>query len=292
MVGRGRRGPRGVAACNRSLQGRGVGATGATHDPGDDERELRNDSGKVMRGLDRGESFVVTRNGAPVGELIPLQRRRFVATRAAIAACAGAPGNRSREAVQGGHRPVDRSGGPAPCTDRGLADTSVLIELESIGTAALPEEARRLGSELGGAGGGAARDGRSARTRTPPRSTAADSGDVRSPSPFDADAARAYGQIYAAVRSAGRKAGGRRFADLLIAATALAARLPLYTRNAGDFSGLEDLLEVVPVGKPQPTPDDKPTREQRSAARGGSPLSLPSAGAPEEEGRGNSSFKT
>ena len=55
------------------------------------QRELRNDSGKVMRGLDRGESFVVTRNGVPVGELIPLQRRRFVATRAAIAACAGAP---------------------------------------------------------------------------------------------------------------------------------------------------------------------------------------------------------
>jgi prevent-host-death family protein len=42
------------------------------------QRELRNDSGEIMRGLDRGESFVVTRNGVPVGELIPLRRRQFV----------------------------------------------------------------------------------------------------------------------------------------------------------------------------------------------------------------------
>lgn len=55
------------------------------------QRELRNDSGKVMRGLDRGESFIVTRNGVPVGELSPMRRRRFVAAQAAVAACAGAP---------------------------------------------------------------------------------------------------------------------------------------------------------------------------------------------------------
>jgi prevent-host-death family protein len=42
------------------------------------QRELRNDSGKIMRALDRGESFLVTRNGVPVGELVPLRRRRFV----------------------------------------------------------------------------------------------------------------------------------------------------------------------------------------------------------------------
>jgi antitoxin (DNA-binding transcriptional repressor) of toxin-antitoxin stability system len=54
------------------------------------QRELRNDSGKVMRGLDRGESFVVTRNGVPVGELSPVRHRRFVAAPTAIAACAGA----------------------------------------------------------------------------------------------------------------------------------------------------------------------------------------------------------
>jgi prevent-host-death family protein len=49
------------------------------------QRELRNDSGEIMRALDRGESFVVTRNGVPVGELTPA-RQRFVAARAAIGA--------------------------------------------------------------------------------------------------------------------------------------------------------------------------------------------------------------
>ncbi len=55
------------------------------------QRELRNGSGDVMRALDRGEAFVVTRNGVPVGELIPLRARRFVAADAALAVFAGAP---------------------------------------------------------------------------------------------------------------------------------------------------------------------------------------------------------
>lgn len=55
------------------------------------QRELRNESGEIMRALDRGESFVVTRNGVPVGELAPLRRRRFVGADAAFAAFAGAP---------------------------------------------------------------------------------------------------------------------------------------------------------------------------------------------------------
>lgn len=42
------------------------------------QRELRNDSGKIMRELDHGESFVVTRNGVAVGELNPVRRRQFV----------------------------------------------------------------------------------------------------------------------------------------------------------------------------------------------------------------------
>jgi antitoxin (DNA-binding transcriptional repressor) of toxin-antitoxin stability system len=46
------------------------------------QRQLRNDSGEVMRALDSGESFVVTRNGVPVGELRPVQRHRFVAREA------------------------------------------------------------------------------------------------------------------------------------------------------------------------------------------------------------------
>jgi antitoxin (DNA-binding transcriptional repressor) of toxin-antitoxin stability system len=55
------------------------------------QRELRNGSGEIMRALDRGESFVVTRNGAPVGELTPLRRRRYVTADAAIAAFGRAP---------------------------------------------------------------------------------------------------------------------------------------------------------------------------------------------------------
>ncbi len=42
------------------------------------QRELRNDSGDIMRRLDQGETFIVTRNGTPVGELSPLRRLRFV----------------------------------------------------------------------------------------------------------------------------------------------------------------------------------------------------------------------
>jgi antitoxin (DNA-binding transcriptional repressor) of toxin-antitoxin stability system len=53
------------------------------------QRELRNESGAVMRGLDRGETYVVTRNGNPVGELTPVRRRRFVGTDAALATFAG-----------------------------------------------------------------------------------------------------------------------------------------------------------------------------------------------------------
>ena len=55
------------------------------------QRELRNGSGEVMRALDRGESFVVTRNGVPVGELLPIRARQFVAADTAVAAFAGAP---------------------------------------------------------------------------------------------------------------------------------------------------------------------------------------------------------
>ena len=60
------------------------------------QRELRNDSGEVMRALDRGESFLVTRNGVAVGELVPARRRRFVAASTAVAAFAGAPGLAAR----------------------------------------------------------------------------------------------------------------------------------------------------------------------------------------------------
>lgn len=55
------------------------------------QRELRNDSGEIMRKLDEGETFIVTRNGVPVGELTPLRRHRFVAAEAAVAIFRTAP---------------------------------------------------------------------------------------------------------------------------------------------------------------------------------------------------------
>jgi prevent-host-death family protein len=55
------------------------------------QRELRNDSGEIMRRLDEGETFIVTRNGVPVGELTPLRRHRFVAAEAALALFRSAP---------------------------------------------------------------------------------------------------------------------------------------------------------------------------------------------------------
>ncbi len=55
------------------------------------QRELRNESGDIMRRLDAGETFVVTRNGVPVAELTPLRRHRFVAAEAAVAMFRTAP---------------------------------------------------------------------------------------------------------------------------------------------------------------------------------------------------------
>jgi predicted nucleic acid-binding protein len=70
------------------------------------------------------------------------------------------------------------------------------------------------------------------------------------PIPFDADAARAYGRVTAAVIAAGRKPR-RRAADLMIAATAIVAELPLYTTNPDDFVGLDHLVTVIPVTRPE-----------------------------------------
>ncbi len=55
------------------------------------QRKLRNDSGEIMRRLDQGEAFVVTRNGVAVGELIPMRHRRFVPRANVEAAFAHAP---------------------------------------------------------------------------------------------------------------------------------------------------------------------------------------------------------
>lgn len=65
--------------------------------------------------------------------------------------------------------------------------------------------------------------------------------------PFDANCARAFGSVYVATAAVGRKPRGSRITDLMIAATALAHDLPLYTLNPKDLRGLEDLIEIVDV---------------------------------------------
>lgn len=69
------------------------------------------------------------------------------------------------------------------------------------------------------------------------------------PVPFDAEAARLFGRVTAAVIAAGRRPR-RRLADLMIAATAMAEGLPLFTTNPSDFAGLDSLVLVIPVTRP------------------------------------------
>jgi predicted nucleic acid-binding protein len=66
------------------------------------------------------------------------------------------------------------------------------------------------------------------------------------PLPFDTDAARAYGRVFAAVKAAGRTSRSR-LADLLIASTAIANELAIYTRNPSDFKALEKIVDIVAI---------------------------------------------
>lgn len=74
------------------------------------------------------------------------------------------------------------------------------------------------------------------------------------PIPFDAETARIYGRVAAAVIATGRKPRGR-IADLMIASVAIAEGLPLFTTNPKDFSGLESLLTMVTVSRPPLPPE-------------------------------------
>jgi predicted nucleic acid-binding protein len=129
---------------------------------------------------------------------------------------------------------------------RGLLDTSVVIDLDGIDPARLPLEMAISAITLAelAAGPHAARDSAD-RARRQDRLQRVEA--TFEPVPVDANVARAYGRVYAAVAAAGRTARGRRAADLFIAATALAADLPLYTRNPRDFAELSELLDIVAV---------------------------------------------
>lgn len=129
---------------------------------------------------------------------------------------------------------------------RGVLDTSVLIDLPHIDPDSLPDQIAVTALSLAELACGlhATKDA-AERARRQQRLQSIEA--TFTTLPFDAPSARAYGRIYAAVTAAGRKARGRRSIDLLIAATALASGLPLYTRNPSDFEGLEDAIRVVAV---------------------------------------------
>jgi predicted nucleic acid-binding protein len=129
--------------------------------------------------------------------------------------------------------------------ERALLDTSVVIDLEVISVDALPRQVAVSAvtmAEL--AAGPAATDDVAERARRQDRLQRAEA--TFDPLPVDVEAARAYGRIYAAVRAHGRSPR-RRFADLLIAAVAVSNGLPLVTRNAADFEGLDEMVQVIEV---------------------------------------------
>lgn len=128
----------------------------------------------------------------------------------------------------------------------GLLDTSVIIDWDDPDVSAgLPDEAAicaitlaelTAGPYLASTGAEAARrQGRLQQVEA-----------TFDPIPFDVTAARSYGQVVAAVVEIGRS-HRRRIGDLLIAATAHANGLALYTRNPDDFAGLGGLIEVIGV---------------------------------------------
>jgi predicted nucleic acid-binding protein len=128
----------------------------------------------------------------------------------------------------------------------GLMDTSVVIDLDQIDAGQLPNElaiSALTMAEL--AAGPHATGDAGERARRQDRLQRAEA--IFDPLPFDGDCARAYGRIYAAVLATGRKARGPRAIDLLIAATAVAANLALYTRNVDDYRGIEHLVAIVGV---------------------------------------------
>ncbi len=128
----------------------------------------------------------------------------------------------------------------------GLVDTSVVVDWHDPGViAALPDEmaiSAVTAAELAAGPQLAANPVEAAKRQA--RLQEVES--LLEPLPFDAAAARSYGLVVAAVVREGHKPRSR-FADLLIAATAHANRLDLYTRNGDDFTGLDGLVRVFAI---------------------------------------------
>ncbi len=126
-----------------------------------------------------------------------------------------------------------------------MLDTSVVVDHDLVDPALLPDESAIAAVTLAelAAGPHATKDEQERARRQDRLQWAAATWD---PIPFNTEAARTYGRIFAATRAAGRSSRTR-LADLLIASTAVANGLPLYTRNPADFAGLEQIVTVVAV---------------------------------------------
>ncbi|HLZ98778.1 MAG TPA: type II toxin-antitoxin system VapC family toxin [Steroidobacteraceae bacterium] len=128
---------------------------------------------------------------------------------------------------------------------RGLLDTSVVIDHDAIDPASLPDESAISTITLAElAAGPHATEDKDERARRQDRLQWAST--TWDPLPFDGEAARLYGRMFAAARAA-RQSTRSRLADLLIASTAAANGLPLYTRNPSDFDALKAIIKVVPL---------------------------------------------
>lgn len=128
---------------------------------------------------------------------------------------------------------------------RGLLDTSVVIDHDLIDPALLPDESAIAAMTLAElAAGPHATEDKEERARRQDRLQWATA--TWDPLPFDADAARMYGRIFSVARAAGRTSGSV-LADLLIASTAAANGLAVYTRNPSDFEALKSIVRVVSV---------------------------------------------
>jgi predicted nucleic acid-binding protein len=128
---------------------------------------------------------------------------------------------------------------------RGLLDTSVVIDHDRIDPQLLPDESAISSVTLAElAAGPHATDKSDERARRQDRLQWATA--TWDPIPFDEEGARVYGRLFAAARAAGQSSRSR-FADLLIASTAAANNLPLYTRNPDDFKALQGIVTVVAI---------------------------------------------
>jgi tRNA(fMet)-specific endonuclease VapC len=138
-------------------------------------------------------------------------------------------------------------------TERGLFDTSTVVLLGRLHAEDLPEEPLITAVTLAELSAGPLvttnRKERAARQAVLQQAEA----DFR-PVPFDAESARAFGRVAASLRAAGRKVQARSY-DAMIAATAIANELPLYTVNPVDFTGIEG-LDLRPLHHPDQDPPE------------------------------------